>query len=93
MKTTTDAHVYRDSPVGLLMLAADDRGRLSHVEFAEDASAAERSNPPVPAAGSHTVSLAVGRTQSTIPLMSSRGVKYWPAPLGDSAALLASRPS
>lgn len=31
--------------------------------------------------------------QSTMALMSSRGVKYWPAPLGLSAALLESKPS
>ena len=47
----------------------------------------------MPAAGSQTVSSAVGCTQSTMALMSSRGVKYCPAPLGDSAALLASSPS
>ena len=50
-------------------------------------------NPPVPQAGSQTVSSGPGRTQSTMALISSRGVKYWPAPFGDSWADLASRPS
>ena len=38
-------------------------------------------NPPVPHAGSATVSVIFGSTQSTIALINGLGVKYCPAPL------------
>jgi hypothetical protein len=43
-------------------------------------SIADRRKPPVPHAGSMTVSSGVGCTASTIARISGRGVKYCPAP-------------
>jgi hypothetical protein len=49
--------------------------------------------PPVPRAGSTTLSPGSGRTQSTMASMSDRGVKYCPAPDLMSSAPFASSSS
>jgi hypothetical protein len=54
---------------------------------------ATRRKPPVPQAGSTTVSSTVGWMTSTIAWMRARGVKYWPAPDPLSEAPLLSRSS
>ena len=56
-------------------------------------SCAASRKPPVPQAGSTTVSAGPGWMQSTIAEISARGVKYWPAPDLMSSAPLASSSS
>ena len=56
-------------------------------------SIAESRNPPVPQAGSTTVSSGVGRIASTMAWISGRGVKYCPAPDFTSVAERCNRAS
>ena len=56
-------------------------------------SYAANRNPPVPQAGSHTVSPILGLIQSTIAWIRGRGVKYCPAPLFLSCPFFSKIPS